>query len=202
MEKKLKNRELKDTVFKCLIRTLKDNKLYYTFRCSIGHSRTRRFSSRNDKKCFHDVFSSLDNTEKRYGNANFFQYDNPFYYTLSINDIFNVLDTMFSDDTDKSAQYIIGKDDEKIQKTVLIYVNTILHHCLEKAINNLDKTEKIGEKTFNMICQNIFGDAFVDKMPKLEDQLVKKIKPIENINEERARVTEELMRWLRSVNAS
>lgn len=153
MKIKIDDTKLAKMVFKTLVKILKDNGLYFKFRCFIGRNK-------NDNNLIDYIYNSLTTTRKYMLIADRYSCDNPFY---SISDIKGICDTLKrylgNDDMVKEGE----EDALKIQRRVTQFTNTLLHCCLERITKgNLSILEEVGRETFETVCKDIFGDDFVD----------------------------------------
>lgn len=130
---------------KNLCRVLKNRKLFVKFRCTIGCN-TRTFMG----------FGYLSPIVRK---SNVFkcQYDhNPF---KKCKDLKSILDVVIA----HNHCPLHLDDDASIQNRIVSTTNLLLHVLLERAVNkDISLLEKIGEETFNITCNELFGDKFKD----------------------------------------
>ena len=128
---------------KNLSRVLKNRKLFTKFRCTIGINKISPMSN-----AYAILFSWLQK-EVYYRN------DNPFIHCKSFKDILKILKDVAVGEVDLN-------NEESIQIRITNSTNFLLHMLLEKNLGDLKTIEKIGEETFNMTCEELFGKGFKD----------------------------------------
>lgn len=168
MKDNFSDKDLQVLVFKHLTKVLKNNRKYFLFRSFIGHqdgSRRKSQTVYSLNQLRHPRSSEID-----------FKSDNPFYYALSMNDLFGILDSLLGGNKTRGMRYHIENDNAKIQQRVMQYLNTLLHHCLERGVEDVREVEEIGRTTFNMTCKKIFGNDFVDEMKGMSEEMEKELK--------------------------
>ena len=167
MNTKLDDKVLMDMVFRCLCRVLKNKKIYHRFRCFIGICEKSIYS--------HDlttsIYTILKCMQPYVMDAQ--QGDNPFCSAANREDIFKILKQLLGEDN------VITKDNSKdvgkVQMRITQILNTLLHSCVERTVNNFLEIESIGQETFEMVCKEIYGDDFVDETEKNTPEEVKKL---------------------------
>ena len=167
MNTKLDDKVLMDMVFRCLCRVLKNKKIYHRFRCFIGICEKSIYS--------HDLTTSIYTTLKcmqpYVRDAQ--QGDNPFCSAANREDIFKILKQLLGEDNVITKDGI--KDMGKVQMRITQILNTLLHSCVERTVNNFLEIESIGQETFEMVCKEIYGDDFVDETEKNIPEEAKKL---------------------------
>ena len=167
MNTKLDDKVLMDMVFRCLCRVLKNKKIYHRFRCFIGICEKSIYS--------HDLTTSIYTTLKcmqpYVRDAQ--QGDNPFCSAANREDIFKILKQLLGEDNVITKDGI--KDMGKVQMRITQILNTLLHSCVERTVNNFLEIESIGQETFEMVCKEIYGDDFVDETENNIPEEVKKL---------------------------
>ena len=167
MNTKLDDKVLMDMVFRCLCRVLKNRKIYHRFRCFVGVCNRTIYS--------HDlstsIYTILKCMQPYVMDAQ--QGDNPFCSAANREDIFKILKQLLGEDN------VITKDNSKdvgkVQMRITQILNTLLHSCVERTVNNFLEIESIGQETFEMVCKEIYGDDFVDETEKNIPEEVKKL---------------------------
>lgn len=139
-------------ILRIFLKHVKMHHLYHRFRCSVG-------VSNRHKDLFHIIASRVltnYNAICKLGEMGS-------YY-------------MNAKSLDEIAMTIRGMNGNKLkiendgngQMMVMNIVNGLIHSCIEYAIgNDFTVLEEIGEGAFTEICQNLFGDGFVDKTAEL-----------------------------------
>lgn len=167
MNTKLDDKVLMDMVFRCLCRVLKNKKIYHRFRCFIGICEKSIYS--------HDLTTSIYTTLKcmqpYVRDAQ--QGDNPFCSAANREDIFKILKQLLGEENVITKDGI--KDMGKVQMRITQILNTLLHSCVERTVNNFLEIESIGQETFEMVCKEIYGDDFVDETENNIPEEVKKL---------------------------
>ena len=167
MNTKLDDKVLMDMVFRCLCRVLKNKKIYHRFRCFIGICEKSIYS--------HDLTTSIYTTLKcmqpYVRDAQ--QGDNPFCSAANREDIFKILKQLLGEENVITKDGI--KDMGKVQMRITQILNTLLHSCVERTVNNFLEIEGIGQETFEMVCKEIYGDDFVDETENNIPEEVKKL---------------------------
>jgi hypothetical protein len=130
---------------KNLCRVLKNHKLFFNFRCTIG-STTRSFMGLG-YRCPMVIKS----------NAFASQHDsNPFKACKTLK---NVLDVIAAHN--HCPLHI--DNDASIQNRIVGTINLLMHVLLERSIGqNIPLLEQIGEETFKAACDELFGTNFKD----------------------------------------
>lgn len=169
MNIKLDDNVLMDMVFRCLCRVLKNRKIYHRFRCFIGFG--GRSKKPNEYNFTTNIYSNLKSLQD--------------YIAMGVN-----MDNLFcfatcKDDIFKKLKEVIGNNDcitnencynaSKVQMRIMQYLNTLLHSCVEKTVNDFSEIEHIGQETFDMVCKKIYGDDFVDETEKSIPEDMKKM---------------------------
>ena len=167
MNTKLDDKVLMDMVFRCLCRVLKNRKIYHRFRCFVGVCNKTIYS--------HDlstsIYAILKCMQPYIMDAQ--QGDNPFCNAANREDIFKILKQLIGEDNAIAKDGI--KDMGKVQMRITQILNTLLHSCVERTVNNFLEIESIGQETFEMVCKEIYGDDFVDETEKNIPEEVKKL---------------------------
>jgi hypothetical protein len=101
------------------------------------------------------------------------QGDNPFCNAANREDIFKILKQLLGEDNVITKDS--SKDVGKVQMRITQILNTLLHSCVERTVNNFLEIESIGQETFEMVCKEIYGDDFVDETEKNIPEEVKKL---------------------------
>ena len=101
------------------------------------------------------------------------QGDNPFCSAANREDIFKILKQLLGEDNVITKDGI--KDMGKVQMRITQILNTLLHSCVERTVNNFLEIEGIGQETFEMVCKEIYGDDFVDETEKNIPEEAKKL---------------------------
>ena len=153
---KNKNKEKYDIellILRIFLKHVKKHHLYHIFRCSVGIPNRHR-------DIFHTIASRvIRNYKNSLSNLGMV---NPYYAnTRSLEEF---LATMRS----TSGGDFKIENSGNCQMTVMNIVNGLIHSCIEYAIgDNFTVLEKIGEGVFTEVCQNLFGDEFVDKTTEM-----------------------------------
>ena len=158
-------------VLKNLCRVLKNHKLFVTFRCSVGvNSQTMAQP--------YIVFPSIRDIMMNCLS------ENPFKGCETIEDVLGTLSNMRHKKLDINSE-------ESVQLNILESINILLHALLERHLNNISRVEKIGEETFNMTCEEVFGKGFKDLTtpPDVDMERINKIREI--IEKRRGQLTSE-----------
>lgn len=146
------NAEINKLIFKTIIRVLKDNKLYNTFRASIA---VTAMSGKNGVSSLYcSYLSGLINEHSIF--AGCYNYDE---FIKKLEKSVNMMNEKRNNCQDEET---------KIQFYVMESVNMILKNCIERQFDlnskaQCKKLEKLGEQMFNSICKNLFGENFEDK---------------------------------------
>ena len=169
---KLKNKDIQMLVVKHLTMVLKKRCHYFLFRCFVDH----RMNDDGQKSTVYslDIFPSF---RKKHRDVKF-RDDNPFYYCPSADNMCDVLDTLDNFRQRRvKKDFSVGSDNAAIQEKVMKYLNILLHHCLERGLNDLDMVQEIGNEVFEATCKDIFGDDFVDETEKVSEEARKMLNP-------------------------
>jgi hypothetical protein len=153
MRKKRKDYDVELLILRIFLKHVKKHHLYHIFRCSVGIPNRHR-----------DIFHTIASRVMRNYNNSLSNLGmvNPYYAnTRSLEEF---LATMRS----TSGGNFKIENSGNCQMTVMNIVNGLIHSCIEYAIgNNFAVLEKIGEGVFTEVCQNLFGDEFVDKTTEM-----------------------------------
>lgn len=156
MRTKIDDKQLRELVYLSLTRVLKNHKIYYKFRCSVGYGKNAL--KRDMTTALYCSLGSMHRyvqTARRNG-------ESPFIRTSTKDDVIKVLCSCIDNGKLEDGDY----SDAKIQERVTQLVNILIHYCVERLIEDFSVVENIGRETFNMVCKKIFGDDFVDETEK------------------------------------
>lgn len=153
---KKKNKEKYDIellILRIFLKHVKMHRLYHIFRCSVGIPNSHR-------DLFHIIASRVwrnySNTVGRLG-----MMGSCYANSRSLDEF---LMCMRSNGGGK-FQIV---NDGNCQMAVMNIVNGLIHSCIECGIGEDFKVlEKLGEGVFTEVCQNLFGDEFVDKTTEM-----------------------------------
>ena len=140
-------------ILRIFLKHIKKYHLYHIFRCSVGIPNSHR-------DLFHIIASRVwRNYRHAVGRLGMVS---PYYANSRSLDEF--LMTM----RNNSGGKLKIENNGNCQMIVMNIVNGLLHSCIEYAIgDNFGVLEKVGEGVFNEVCQNLFGDEFVDKTTEM-----------------------------------
>jgi hypothetical protein len=154
---KKKDSYLAELVYNTLTKILIENGLYHNFMISVGYKKSSdedSFNAQNNAYASLMLgFSPLDKRVYKVCNKK-----NHFFYAKSKKVIIDNLSSL--------GKRLIGSDFDstsKIQYRATELINTLLHECLERNVNDLRILEDIGQKTFNAVCEHLFGVGFKDE---------------------------------------
>jgi hypothetical protein len=147
-------------VLKNLCRVLKNHKLFVTFRCGVGIN----------NQITAQPYISFPNLRDIMVNC---LSENPFKGCETIEDILGTLSNMHHKRLDFN-------NEESVQLNILESINILLHALLERHLNSISRVEKIGEETFNITCEEVFGKGFKDLTtpPDVDMEKINKIREI------------------------
>lgn len=149
MRKKRKDYDVELLILRIFLKHVKKHHLYHIFRCSVGIPNRHR-----------DIFHTIASRVMRNYNNSLSNLGMVSPYYANTRSLEEFLATMRS----TSGGKLRIENDGNCQMTVMNIVNGLIHSCIEYAIgNNFAVLEKIGEGVFTEVCQNLFGDEFVDK---------------------------------------
>jgi hypothetical protein len=152
-KKKKETYDIELLILRIFLKHVKKHHLYHIFRCSVGIPNRHR-----------DIFHTIASRVMRNYNNSLSNLGmvNPYYAnTRSLEEF---LATMRS----TSGGNFKIENSGNCQMTVMNIVNGLIHSCIEYAIgNDFAVLEKIGEGVFTEVCQNLFGDEFVDKTTEM-----------------------------------
>ena len=156
---KKKDSYLAELVYNTLTKVLIQNGLYHNFMISVGYKKScdENSSNNNPQNNVYAYlmlgFSPLDKKVYKVWNKK-----NHFFYAKSKKVIIDNLSGL--------GKRLIGSDfdsNSKVQHRVTELINTLLHECLERNVNDFGVLEDIGQKTFNSVCEHLFGVGFKDE---------------------------------------
>lgn len=140
-----KNQYVDFVALKNLCRVLKNHKLFFNFRCTIG--------------CHTMSLMGLGYMSPISRQSKVFQcqYDNnPFKKCKTLKNILDVIGT-------HNHCPLHLDNDASIQNRIVSTVNMLLHVLIERSVGqNIPLLEQIGEETFNAACNELFGSEFKD----------------------------------------
>ena len=149
MRKKRKDYDVELLILRIFLKHVKKHHLYHIFRCSVGIPNRHR-----------DIFHTIASRVMRNYNNSLSNLGMVSPYYANTRSLEEFLATMRS----TSGGKLRIENDGNCQMTVMNIVNGLVHSCIEYAVgNNFGVLEKIGEGVFTEVCQNLFGDEFVDK---------------------------------------
>ena len=149
MRKKRKDYDVELLILRIFLKHVKKHHLYHIFRCSVGIPNRHR-----------DIFHTIASRVMRSYNNSLSNLGMVSPYYANTRSLEEFLATMRS----TSGGKLRIENDGNCQMTVMNIVNGLVHSCIEYAVgNNFDVLEKIGEGVFTEVCQNLFGNEFVDK---------------------------------------
>lgn len=148
MKKDGKEFELEKLVFRVFVKHVKANNLYIPFRWSINFV--------NEDKDFVHVLSRILCPNRYYRSKDrISQIGAAFTATNSITDILKLMNY------GKTMTKI--ENTAKFQVVIMNMVNTLIHNCIEHAIeNDIHILEKIGSAVFEEVGKTLFGEDFKD----------------------------------------
>ena len=146
-------------VLKNLTRVLKNRKLFASFRCTIGI---------NEKSSMSFVYRMMKNAMANSISIN--HEKNPFKKCKNIQDILDVVNNSIRTPLDV-------RNDASVQRRVIDSLNLLMHVLLERVVKDIRILERIGEETFNMTCEELFGKEFKDLTvpPDVDMDLIRKV---------------------------
>ncbi len=162
------DKEIKETVFRCLCGVLKKHHLYAQFRCMMRAAQRPRPNHNGARLtvALNHAIPSIRRFQNEYGR------DNLFTQASCKEDIFDMLDKIDKD----GIPPLRGQELSEIgycQIKITQYINILLHTCVECYVRDYRLMEKIGGETYDMICKSLFGEDFVDETEQIMPQNVK-----------------------------
>ena len=161
MKKNVNESDLVLMIYKNLTRTLKKNKVYHIFRSNVGNGHGNLTIRYSVFYPFFATFPSVDEESDIRGKMiySFRKTSNPFNGTKNVRELLNKMLEV----VDHSNGIIIPlEDSKKVQMCVLQHINNLLHYCVEGCILDFSLLGKMGKETFDITCEQLFGDGFVD----------------------------------------
>ncbi len=160
MKKSVNESDLVLMIYKNLTRTLKRNKVYHIFRSNVGNGHgnlTIRYSA------FYPFFATLPSVDEKSDIRRLIYFckgeSNPFNGTKNLKELLNKMLEVVGHN---NGITIPLEDSKKLQMCVLQHINNLLHYCVESRILDFSLLGKMGKEAFDITCEQLFGDGFVD----------------------------------------
>lgn len=116
--------------------------MWHIFRCQVGIKHP-------------NIYKSMYSRKKiiRYAK------DNPCLYANGAEEIIKLMDGWYGRYNDISQL----EEPKFVQHMIMSLVNTLLHFCVERGVEDMSIMETLGREAFEMSCKKILGDDFVDQ---------------------------------------